>query len=44
VIGILRPSQSRLDDRKARLHEHDEKARDERPDEVGGNQVLTDGG
>ncbi len=42
VIRILYPGKSRFHHREARLHEHDQEAADQRPNEVGGDLVLAD--
>ena len=42
VVGVLRTAEPRFDDREAGLHEHDEEPRDERPHEVGRDQVAAD--
>src|SRR5215470_9758667 len=41
VVGILRATQSGLHNGETRLHKHDQKARDQRPDEVDRNSILT---
>src|SRR5207253_4096023 len=40
VRGVLHPSQARLEEGKAGLHEHDEDRRDHDPDGVGGDQEV----
>jgi len=42
VVGVLHAAQAGLDHGEARLHEHDEKAADEGPDEIDRDLVLTD--
>ncbi len=42
VVSVLGPAQTGLDDRKSRLHKHDQKAGDQCPDEIDGNLVLAD--
>src|SRR5207247_16460 len=42
VVGVLRPAEAGLDQGEAGLHEHDQEARDEGPDEVDRDPVLTD--
>ena len=41
-LAFLARHRPGLDDREARLHEHDEEAGDERPDEVDRDLVLAD--
>jgi hypothetical protein len=40
VVGVLGPAKTRLHNRKACLHEHDQEARDQCPGEVDGDLVL----
>ena len=42
VRGVLGAAHPRFDHREAGLHEHDEEARDERPDHVDGEHVVRD--
>jgi hypothetical protein len=40
VGDVLRAREARLDEREARLHEHDQKTGDERPNDVGGYRQI----
>ena len=40
VVGVLGAAEPGFDDREAGLHEHDQEAADQRPDEVDGDPVL----
>ena len=42
VVGVLHAAKPRLDHGEASLHEHDQEAGDQRPDEVDGDLVLAD--
>ena len=42
VVGVLRAAQTGLDDGESGLHEHDQEAGDQGPDEVDGDLVLAD--
>ncbi len=42
VVGVLDAAEARLDHGESGLHEHDQEASDQRPDEVNGNFVLSD--